>query len=279
MADEDVGREADGFGDYDLQESFGDFLKKHREASGKSLDSVARSTRIPKRYLQAFEENNSAQFPEETFTRGFLRSYAIEIGLDVEEVLARYDRLKRAMMPTQIKEMKKPGQAIVLGDTQASLKMLSQWGPRFGLIAVIVVGLFLVIGGWRFLSQSSSQSEDQVAESTEVPPPATEVAPVDATPAEITTQSSEKLVTPAPPSALVVTALKATSLSVRLDDHPTQEMSLEEGQSQTFQVMKEVELRSADRRALQFSYNGKPLEVSGPVIKLFNPYLFSPKNP
>jgi len=256
----------------EFRESFGDFLRRHREASGKSVDAIARTTRIQKRYLVAFEENDSSRFPEEAFTRGFLRSYAMEIGLEVEETISRYERFQRSLMPTQIKELKRPPSKFMDLDTNhnpfiSSLKLKPIW---IGLTGLIVLGFAI------FLIKSFSQRSTKSSQLSprEVVVPQETVTPSIPAVNTITIAPSPSLPNVAP-SVLTVKSLKAGVLNVRIDETPPQDLTLKAGETKTFNLTKEIEIKVSDRLQYEFLYNGKPIETSGNSIKLFNRNLFT----
>ena len=68
----------------------GETLRLAREQRGISLDALSRKTKINPIALKAIEENDIQKLPGGIFLRGFLRAYAREVGLDVEETLNRY---------------------------------------------------------------------------------------------------------------------------------------------------------------------------------------------
>ena len=65
-------------------------LRKGRERRGMSLAVLAATTKIGIATLQAMERGDFARLPGGVFTRGFLRAYAREVGLDPEEVVRQY---------------------------------------------------------------------------------------------------------------------------------------------------------------------------------------------
>ncbi|HEY65023.1 MAG TPA: helix-turn-helix domain-containing protein [Caldilineae bacterium] len=67
----------------------GQWLREAREARGLSLAEVEKATRIRQQYLSALEADDWSALPNETVGRGFLRNYALFLGLDAEELLAR----------------------------------------------------------------------------------------------------------------------------------------------------------------------------------------------
>ncbi|MEW6221296.1 MAG: helix-turn-helix domain-containing protein [Thermodesulfobacteriota bacterium] len=70
--------------------SFGDYLRRQRTLRGVSLDDIARATRIHLGALQALEEDDRTRLPADVFVRGFIRNYALQVGLDPEETVSRY---------------------------------------------------------------------------------------------------------------------------------------------------------------------------------------------
>ncbi len=68
----------------------GELLKEARQNKGVSLEEVEEEIRIRKKYLQALEEEDFSLMPPEVYVKGFLRNYAIYLGLDPEEVKALY---------------------------------------------------------------------------------------------------------------------------------------------------------------------------------------------
>jgi transcriptional regulator with XRE-family HTH domain len=69
---------------------FGEPLKRAREAKGVTIDSVAESTRIARRYLQALERSELEALPGKVFDRGYIKAYAQYLEIDPEPVLAAY---------------------------------------------------------------------------------------------------------------------------------------------------------------------------------------------
>jgi len=77
-------------------DDFGRKLRQARERRGISLRQIAASTKIAAAALDALEKNNISKLPGGIFSRAFVRSYAVEVGLDpdetVKEFLERFDQ-------------------------------------------------------------------------------------------------------------------------------------------------------------------------------------------
>lgn len=71
-------------------ESIGAYMRSERELRQMSLEELGQTTRIPLKTLQHIEADDFDALPGEVFVRGFLRAYAVAIGLDADAVLKRY---------------------------------------------------------------------------------------------------------------------------------------------------------------------------------------------
>src|SRR5881394_2959256 len=62
-------------------------LREARERRGVSLRQIANATKIAMSALEALERNDISRLPGGIFSRAFVRSYAIEVGLDPETTI------------------------------------------------------------------------------------------------------------------------------------------------------------------------------------------------
>jgi cytoskeleton protein RodZ len=69
---------------------FGGKLRLARERRGISLRQIATSTKISVAALEALERNDVSKLPGGIFSRSFVRSYAIEVGLDPDETIREF---------------------------------------------------------------------------------------------------------------------------------------------------------------------------------------------
>ncbi|MGH9400170.1 MAG: helix-turn-helix domain-containing protein [Thermoanaerobaculia bacterium] len=70
--------------------SFGEELRRERVVRGISLEEIAQTTKISLRLLTALEKSDLSKLPAPTFTRGFIRAYAKELGIDPDEKVNAY---------------------------------------------------------------------------------------------------------------------------------------------------------------------------------------------
>jgi cytoskeleton protein RodZ len=68
----------------------GTVLRSARERRHLSLNQLAQTTKIGVRVLAAIENNEFQQLPGGLYTRGMLRAYAREVGLDPENTITQY---------------------------------------------------------------------------------------------------------------------------------------------------------------------------------------------
>ncbi len=72
------------------KETVGEVLKSKREALFFSLDDISNNLKIKKYYLEALEDNNFSALPGNAYVIGFLKSYSLYLGLNVNELIDLY---------------------------------------------------------------------------------------------------------------------------------------------------------------------------------------------
>ena len=113
---------------------FASELRAQRESSGMSLDELFERTRINPEYLRAIESGNYDILPE-IYVRLFVKKYAQEVGLDVEETLARYEKNRPLKQSAQVVSDRVRERSLPMGRILGILSVLT-------LIAVLA-GVFL----------------------------------------------------------------------------------------------------------------------------------------
>ena len=95
VAEESSGEEPSSF--------VGQELRAAREALKLPIKQLADDLRIDPHYLVALEENDFAAFSAPVFAMGFLKQYAIRLGLDEKELLADYSLQVGALEPPSLR--------------------------------------------------------------------------------------------------------------------------------------------------------------------------------
>lgn len=75
------------------EETIGEILLAAREREGRSLEFMSEETKIPKQMLQYLETDNFEAIPAKVYVKGFLKTYAAALGLEVQHILSKYEVL------------------------------------------------------------------------------------------------------------------------------------------------------------------------------------------
>lgn len=128
-------------------EPIGSYLRRERELRGIALEEIADTTRIPVKQLERLEEGRNAELPGEVFIKGYLKAYARAIGLEQDEVLARYANTQRAkdVVPLPLR--------VTNGHAET--------GKRFGLAIALVVFAILATLAMSFLLRPRTQERPE----------------------------------------------------------------------------------------------------------------------
>jgi cytoskeletal protein RodZ len=138
--------------------SFGELLKRERELREVTLNEVTVATRIPPRFLEAFEREDWEKLPGGVFNRGFVRAIARYLGLDEENLLSEYDLAygeQRAATPA-------------LADDP--IPAPSKWAVAIGSIVILVLFVAVIWGsvyGWhRYAARRAAKRAALTASAT-----------------------------------------------------------------------------------------------------------------
>ena len=182
---------------------FGGKLRLARERRGISLRQIAASTKISIAVLQALERNDISKLPGGIFSRGFVRSYAVEVGLDpdatVHEFLEQFQAAPAAPSGNALAGQEDEESSF---DTQ---QRIARVVTLLVAISVPLIGLVLYV---TLRPQRANEAPQPAASAESSPPP----------PAASDGQSG-----PAPPVGTAATsaAAGASRGAMRLELHPT----------------------------------------------------------
>lgn len=116
--------------------SFGENLRKAREARKITLQEIAATTKIGTRALQALEDEQFNLLPGGIFNKGFVRAYARAVGLDEEKTVAAY--LEAANVTPSETDMEALAQQVAA----ARANKRESWSPNaatlVGMVAILV---------------------------------------------------------------------------------------------------------------------------------------------
>jgi cytoskeletal protein RodZ len=115
----------------------GEILHAARERRGVDLTRAERETKIRARHLAALESGDFADLPAPVYAKGFLRNYAIYLGLDAEEMLARWRREVDGPRAAETPRIKPPPQPIAAG--RSGFKLTGSLIVALALAAIVLV--------------------------------------------------------------------------------------------------------------------------------------------
>ena len=130
--------------------AFGEALRAERERRGITLDTIARRTKIAASLLAALERGDCSRWPGGIYSRAYVREYAGAIGLDRDEVAARFGQ---CFADTAFPDRGAAPASVQLAESNPSPLRLTLVDPppmafSSGLLrraALLVLDLFLVL--------------------------------------------------------------------------------------------------------------------------------------
>lgn len=269
-------------------DSFGAYLKAHREKKGIRLEEIASITKIHLHALELLEGGKWEQLPPEPFIRGFIIAYAKYVGLAPTEVLDRY---REATGTTVLPDPSAPATTappMGMGMSTPSINaspttrstpndLITQVRLPSGPKMITAASLIAVIGLAALLINVGRESEQpaiptQVTMTPETPQttaPAVATAPVpeerkvavSADPVTKPVEAPPAELSGAPAHEVVVEGKERTWLKVVIDDGPPTEYFLAEGKSATYKAMNKIKVVLGNSTGSRVLYNGQ--EVDG----------------
>ncbi len=276
-----------------MAESLGTLLRQRREALGLSLEEVERRTYIRQKFLAGIEADDHSQIPSVAQARGFMRSYAAFLGLDVDETIARVGGTRPR--PPQVP----PATARVALEARRPLATrASPWRRFMRLDVVLSTGLsVLVIGllAWgavqlaRFLSQDNSTpaatgpfvaGAAALAQETATPTPLVNGESGKPTSDSLPAVAGELIAAAPTPLGGVYTSVKLriealhrSYLQVIVDGKQQFAGRLPPGDHLTFEGTQSVSVISGDGAAIRVIYNDVDQGIQGgvgePIIRVW----------
>jgi cytoskeleton protein RodZ len=243
---------------------FGTKLREARERKGITLQQIASVTRIPIRLLEALERNDMARLPGGIFSRAFVRSYAIEVGLEPEETLREFI----AQFPQDSVMAASPTSAQAAdNDALESRRRTASAFVRLIALSVPIAGVVLYFGTAGRRAHNAPAGPAARAVSPVQSERATAAAPLGA-PQPAPPQD------PAVPADRLMVGLAATGpcwVSAMVDGERVLERQLQAGERQFLEVRRELVLTAGDAGALTVTLNGaiaRPIGKPGAVVTI-----------
>jgi len=229
-------------------------LRQAREARGLTIDAISRSTRVQPRILSAIEQNDSVSLPPRPYGRGFVRSYASEVGLDpevtVREFFSQFAPRPEAASPVADTRDRRPERSAPRG-----------WLWTVALVlAYALVGAIVIAGGRWAMQPHGEEGAVGTVGRLPSPPPAVSEAARPATAAQAA----------ATPSAVRINleAQRAVWVTAVVDGERAVYRTLQPGERVSLNGRREVSIRVGDAGAILWQVHGRaavPMGQAGEV--------------
>jgi transcriptional regulator with XRE-family HTH domain len=255
----------------ELIPGFGGRLRRARERRGVTLRQVADRTKIPLGTLEALERNDISRLPNGIFGRGFVRSYALEVGLDPEATIQEFV----AQFPEVIGSGPLVSDQIEDNEALESNRQMAVAFLRLVAVSVPVVGIILYLG----MTGRQADPEPLLPPSVVTGTAGVTGASVDpVTPAAFDSPRAEPAAAtgtpgiPIPRSDRLRVRLEATGpcwVAVIIDNQEVPGRLLQAGDREELDVRHELVLTAGDAAALSVTLNGiptRPLGGPGQVV-------------
>ena len=238
----------------------GDLLRKTREDKGLSLKQAEEATRIRQEFLQALEDEEFERLPAPVYVKGFLRNYAVFLGLDAQQLVSLYQEPEATPIATTA--------PAVLNEPLEPMRLRRLWP----LAALAVAAALLVAAWWgyqRYFGASGPLRFGQpvatptaVPTATSVPPSPTPAAP---TPTLTLTRQPTATLRPTPVGlelSIEVVGQRSWVL-VLADGERAFAGILEPGAKDSWTARERIALRSGNAGAVRVTLNGRDLGLFG----------------
>jgi cytoskeleton protein RodZ len=289
-------------------DSIAEIVRRARKERGLTLDEVAASTRINRKYLEAIESGDRTAIPGGFFYKSFVRQYAAALSTDSNKVLDEVEQVLDAEEPAVPAEQDDELLKAIAASAPAPERSGRRWVPStFGYVVLLILALIGSTGAYMWWHRTQeSQIAKRVAAPvvTQAPPPAptpapkTEPAPQVATPPLETPAPAEQpkeeqhavpvAETPAVVNSddkitLDIAANELTWISLTADGKYVFSGLLQPGESKTFAAKENAKLRIGNAGGLDVKFNGKPTGPIGPKSQVrtvnFTPTEFRIESP
>jgi cytoskeleton protein RodZ len=246
--------------------SFGEELRRERLVRQVSLDEIARATKISRPLLRALETSDLGRLPAPVFTRGFIRAYARQLGLEPEALVNAYLADLREIEQTSASDRPRP----VAG---ARERDRARWGWALAAVAVMLLaGAIVTIEKSRHraapapIPRSAPKTVIPALPHLSVAPPPVSAQPTPAEAPEVNGESGE--IRPAPPAGagsltLVLDFSQDCWAEVFADGHRVLAGMIRAGERRQLLAREAFRVTLGNAGGVRLSLDGRPLRPLG----------------
>jgi cytoskeleton protein RodZ len=120
---------------YGTERRFGEELRRERLVREVPLEEISAATKISLRMLKALEDSDLSRLPAPAFTRGFIRSYSLHLGIDPEVRICSY-----------MADLARAADGVASSVTSVRTRFWRGRGTTAGMIVGGVTALLLLLG-------------------------------------------------------------------------------------------------------------------------------------
>lgn len=236
--------------------SFGEQLRRAREARGISLREISEQTRISTRYLEAIEADDYKRLPGGIFNRSFIKAYAKHVGFDEKEALEAYARLSSEQGVPSDEVVTTPHRPRVYTDGNSTRSPLVTMLLTVLILAILSLGVYAALHWYQ--RRAATQASTNAPAASELPPATKDPAPSPAATAPATTNMA---------GAGFNIQIKAVGepvwIKVRPDDGNATEAMLQPNETREFKPEQSLKILyyRLKAKALEVTINGRPTKV------------------
>jgi cytoskeleton protein RodZ len=230
-------------------------LRQARERRGMSLQQLSRTTKISPRVLQIVETSDERSLPARVFTRAFVKSYAIEVGLDPDDTVRRYFEqfvVAPPDTPAEPEGMPAP-EPVDVPDEAPRPSVARVLRGRFGTATV------LVLVGIAIFALAANRDNSSRA----VTPAAAAATTAAASPQSATVGTSGSAPAVSDPLHVAIAPTGPCWVQATLNDTPLFGALLNAGDRRMVDAPSDLTLRVGDPATFAFTINGKPARIAG----------------
>ncbi|MGC8659935.1 MAG: helix-turn-helix domain-containing protein [Desulfomonilaceae bacterium] len=237
-------------------ESFGSYLKGLRQEKGKTLEDISVSTKIASTNLDFLEHDRYDLLPPVVFVKGFVRSYAKELGIDPEEAVKMLENFVSTRQSEPCLDDKL--QPVNNGTSQSLAFVQNIWFTRVLTVAGFLSLLILILTGvTRVFFDGDKKSRASVIESgfslsahsshsEKSSPSLTNVQP---------SQTGKKV--------LEIKAIANSWIRVEPDTGPAEEIIMSPGDIQVFTAKNSFRVITGNAGGIRLRFDGRVMPVLG----------------
>lgn len=237
------------------------FLREARERRGLSLEDIAKTTKISVSALDALERYDASSLPGGIFTRAFVRSFAVEVGLDPETSLHEFLSRCPEEDPVETAAAAEGGSSgLLVGRSGSSPIRL-----RLALLAVPLLALGVFVGVRACDDRAAARTSGRALEAV-TPPPAEEARPPEAPIPRISPEASPPVTSPVVAGAPLVMEIRPSRdcwVAATVDGEVVLSRLLGAGERQVLRAVETITVNVGDAGAFEYTLNEEPGRILG----------------